>query len=66
MKRILVSAVALGTLIVGLAGPASAGVALLNGASLNGVVLGNGVALPNGADRGGLSLDGVILPDAAK
>jgi hypothetical protein len=59
MKRILVSTVALGTLIVGLVGPASAGLVLGNGASLN------GVTLANGADRGGLSLDGVILPNAA-
>lgn len=61
MKRILVSAVALGALIIGLAGPAGAGVNLTNGMNLS-----NGINLSNGAELGGLSLDGVILPETAE
>jgi hypothetical protein len=60
MKSILVSTVALGALIVGLAGPAGAGASMANGLNLT-----NGLTLANGADRG-LNLEGVILPEAAE
>jgi hypothetical protein len=46
---------------------ATNGIHLGNGLTLsNGIKLPNGLRLSNGTEMGGLSLDGVVLPEAAR
>ena len=62
MKKILFVALA----IAGISSPVVPGQAFARQAPLNGLNLQNGLVLVKGADLGGLSLEGVIFPEAAE